>query len=121
METPIRTERIRLGLGCVRSPLFMKNNIRKTLKPRKGDARLLRPQYAYFKVFLHDPILWNGNAYFYDKGKEIYKGGWGITHTLPTGELSSHPAHGPGLTKIPDITKWREQITIPPTKYSDAD
>lgn len=121
MEAPFRTERLKQGTGYYHSPLSMKDNVRETLKHEKGMPDRFVPQYDYFKVFFYDPILGNGNAYFTNKGKEIYKDGWGITHTCPPGAVSSHPAHGPGLTKIPDITKWREYLTVPPTKYSDAD
>lgn len=121
MEAPFRTARLEAGAGFCHDRLSMKDNVRETLKHEKGQPDRFVPQYDFFKVFFYDPILGNGNAYFYSKGKEIYTDGWGITHTCPPGAISSHPAHGPGLTKIPDVTKWQEYITVPPTKYSDAD
>ncbi len=121
MEAPFRTERLKQGSSFSHSQLSMKDNVRETLKHERGMPDRFVPQYDFFKVFFYDPILGNGNAYFTNKGKEVYKDGWGITHTCPPGAVSSHPAHGPGLTKIPDITKWDEYLTKPPTKYSDSD
>lgn len=121
METPFRTERIRAGAGFSHKPLSMRDNVRETLRHEKGMPDRFVPQYDFFKVFFYDPILGNGNGYYWNKGKEIYQDGWGITHTCPPGAISSHPAHGPGLTKIPDITKWEEYLQVPPTKYGDDD
>ena len=121
MEAPFKTERLKQGTGYSHKPLSMKDNVRETLRHEKGMPDRFVPQYDYFKVFFYDPVLGNGNAYYTSKGKERYTDGWGITHTCPPGAISSHPAHGPGLTKIPDITKWQEYITVTPTKYSDAD
>ena len=117
MEAPIRAARKTAGFNHDR--LSMKDNVRETLKHEKGMPDRFVPQYDFFKVFFYDPILGNANAYFTNKGKEVYKDGWGVTHTCPPGAVSSHPAHGPGLTTIPDITKWQEVLCKPPTKYDD--
>lgn len=121
MEAPIRTERLKQGSGWVHSKLSIKDNFRETLKHEKGMPDRFVNQYGFMQLYMYDPILGNGNGYFTSKGQETYKDLWGITHSKPEGAISSHPVHGPGVTRIPDVTKWQDYFTTPPIKYSDAD
>jgi uroporphyrinogen-III decarboxylase len=44
---------------------------------------------------------------------------WGITFSWPEGQLGGFPVHDEEFIVLKDITKWKEQVKIPPVVKSD--
>ncbi len=117
MEAPIRAARAQAGYS--HKPLTMRENVWETLKHEKGQPDRFVPQYDFFQLYLLDPVLAHTSTVLSPEPRTV--DAWNITNYTPPGAAGSHPLHGPGLTQVPDITKWEETITIPTTKYPEAE
>lgn len=67
-------------------------------------------------VLLPDPVLMSG--IFPEDGKE-YRDSWGTVYIHKPGAPGPHPHVTPENAVIPDITRWRETLVVPPTEGLD--
>ena len=55
------------------------------------------------------------------KGDMLVKNAWGVYKSFPENVPGAFPVHDAEHVVIKDITRWREYVTIPPTKFPDEE
>lgn len=96
--------------------LTIKENVRETLKGGKPDRFV--DQYSYL-AFVADPIMMEIGPHI--KPGETKKNGWGVTICYQEGTPGPFPLCEGEYKLLDDITKWREVIKAPRTKFSDEE
>ena len=93
-----------------------RDNLLETIRGGKPERYV--NQHEFYELPFCDPLcLINPSPMF--PGDADVRDMWGITWSWPAGSPGPFPLHGEGLTAITDITKWKEQIQMPPLEYTD--
>ena len=74
-------------------------------------------QYEAFQMLVH-PIMTQSPMPQYGKGPVV--NAWGVTNVWPEGTPGSFPVHTPDKIVIKDITRWRDYVKAPPTKFPES-
>ena len=74
-------------------------------------------QYEAFQMLVH-PIMTQSPMPQYGKGPVV--NAWGVTNVWPGGTPGSFPVHTPDKIVIKDITRWRDYVKAPPTKFPES-
>ena len=74
-------------------------------------------QYEAFQMVVH-PIMTQSPMPQYGKGPVV--NAWGVTNVWPEGTPGSFPVHTPDKIVIKDITRWRDYVKAPPTKFPES-
>ena len=89
-----------------------------TIRPDGRPERIL-DQYEALGMVLNDPI----NTYLRGNRRRgtTSLDRWGTTITWPEDAPGSMPLHGPGLTVLQDVTRWREAVHAPDLEANCAE
>ena len=69
-------------------------------------------QMAFTPIMMQSPMP--------EYGGEPVVNAWGVTNAWPIGTPGSFPVHTPDKIVIKDITRWRDYVKAPPTKFPEA-
>ncbi|MBF7096753.1 uroporphyrinogen decarboxylase family protein [Alkalibacter mobilis] len=92
--------------------LSIKQNLLETIKGGNPDRFV--NQYEFMDIVMECPM-----GMMAGPGQTIVNE-WGITFTWPEGQLGGFPVHDEDHKVLKDITKWKEQVKIPPIVTDDA-
>ncbi|MBF7096756.1 uroporphyrinogen decarboxylase family protein [Alkalibacter mobilis] len=92
--------------------LTIRQNLLETIKGGNPD-RFVK-QFEFMELIYECPM-----GSFPGPGETIVND-WGITFTWPEGQVGGFPIHDEEHIVLKDITKWKEQVKIPPIVKDDA-
>ncbi|QSX09016.1 uroporphyrinogen decarboxylase [Alkalibacter rhizosphaerae] len=92
--------------------LTIRENLLETIKGGNPDRFV--NQYEFMELIMECPL-----GQMVGPGQTL-KNEWGITFSWPEGQLGGFPVHDEEHKVLKDITKWKEQVTIPPIVTDDA-
>ena len=92
--------------------LTIRENLMETIKGGNPDRFV--NQYEFMELIMECPL-----GQMVGPGQTL-KNEWGITFSWPEGQLGGFPVHDEEHKVLKDITKWKEQVTIPPIITDDA-
>ncbi|MGI6110499.1 MAG: uroporphyrinogen decarboxylase family protein [Eubacteriaceae bacterium] len=93
--------------------LSIKDNFKETITGGNPD-RFVK-QYEFMDIILETP-----GARQPAPGETV-KGDWGVTWTWKEGQIGAFPVHTPDKIAIKDITDWKNEVQIPPVKFTDEE
>jgi hypothetical protein len=92
--------------------LTIRENLMETIKGGNPDRFV--NQYEFMELIMECPL-----GQMVGPGQTL-KNEWGITFSWPEGQLGGFPVHDEEHKVLKDITKWKEQVTIPTIVTDDA-
>ncbi|MBF7096755.1 uroporphyrinogen decarboxylase family protein [Alkalibacter mobilis] len=92
--------------------LSKKQNLLETISGGKPDRFV--NQYEFMDIIMECPM-----GTMAGPGQTIVNE-WGITFSWPEGQIGGFPVHDEEHIVLKDITKWKEQVKIPPIVTDDA-
>lgn len=92
--------------------LTIRENLKEVMTGGKPDRFV--NQYEFMDIIMECPT---GLEF---RPGETWVDQWGITWRWPEGQLGQFPVHDEEHILLKDITKWREQVKIPPIIKDDA-
>ena len=97
--------------------LTKRQNLLETIKGGKPDRFV--NQYEAFAIQMgHPSNKENPNPEY---GELNVVNAWGVTKSWPVGTPGPFPVHDKEHIVIKDITRWRDYVTVPKVKYSEAE
>ena len=92
--------------------LTIRENLKEVMTGGNPD-RFVK-QYEFLDIIMECPL---GVDFRYG---ETWKDNWGITWQWPEGQLGQFPVHDEEHIVLKDVTKWKEQVTIPSFPSDEA-
>ena len=97
--------------------LTKRQNVLETIHGGNPDRYV--NQFEAFKMAMGSPMSKLNPRL--KKGDMLVKNAWGVYKSFPENVPGAFPVHDAEHVVIKDITRWREYVTIPPTKFSDEE